>query len=177
MLKTPLKNKILIAGLIGAGLSFMSLNISAKSLGPELKGLLSKAEIHDVFKVVVTFEGNGPINAEQLNVIESTGVIGGVSFKQLPIVGITATKEQIQAIYTSNKVRSVFYNAPLSLENDGATQITGVNRLRDDSTLRNKGMPFSGRGIGVVVNDSGVDGTHSDIKFPNHVIQVPSQPF
>jgi serine protease AprX len=59
----------------------------------------------------------------------------------------------------------------LSLENDGGTQITGVDRLRADSTMRNQGMPYSGRGIGVVVNDSGVDGTHSDIKFPNHVIQ------
>jgi serine protease AprX len=171
MLKTQLKNKILIAGLIGAGLTFMSLNIAAKSIGPELKGLMATAEVHEVFNVIVTFEGKGAINAQQLNVIESTGVIGGVSFKQFPIVGITATKAQIEAIYKSNKVRSVYYNAPLSLENNRATQITGVDRLRDDKSLRSNGMPYSGRGIGVVVNDSGVDGTHSDIKFPNHVVQ------
>jgi subtilisin family serine protease len=171
MLKTKFKNKILIASLIGAGLSFMSLNISAKSIGPELETFMATAEVHEVFNVIVTFEGKGAINAQQLNVIESTGVIGGVSFKQFPIVGITATKAQIEAIYKSSKVRSVYYNAPLSFENDSATQITGVDRLRDDQSLRNKGMPFSGRGIGVVVNDSGVDGTHSDIKYPNHVVQ------
>ena len=169
MLKTTLKNKLLIAGLMGAGL--LSSSLSAKSFGPELQGLMSTAAVHDVFEVIVTFEGEGAINTERLNIIESAGVIGGVSFKQLPIVGITATKAQIEQIYTSNKVRSVWYNAPLSLENDGATQITGVDRLRADSTMRSQGTPFSGRGIGVVVNDSGVDGTHSDIKYPNHVVQ------
>jgi|TARA_R110001599_G_scaffold73519_2_gene203195 subtilisin family serine protease len=169
MLKTKLKNKLLIAGLMGAGI--LSSSLSAKSFGPELQGLMSTAAVHDVFEVIVTFEGEGAINTERLNIIESAGVIGGVSFKQLPIVGITATKAQIEQIYTSNKVRSVWYNAPLSLENDGATQITGVDRLRADSTMRSQGTPFSGRGIGVVVNDSGVDGTHSDIKYPNHVVQ------
>jgi serine protease AprX len=171
MLKTTLKTKTLLAGLMGAGLSLMSLNLAAKSLGPELQGLLASATDHEVFEVIVTFEGQGAVNPQRLNIIESAGVIGGVSFKQLPIVGITATKAQIAEIYAANEVRSVWYNAPLTLENDGATQITGVDRLRDDSSLRSQGMPFSGRGIGVVVNDSGVDGTHGDIKYPNHVIQ------
>ncbi len=171
MLKTTLKTKTLLAGLMGAGLSLMSLNLAAKSLGPELQGLLANATDHEVFEVIVTFEGQGAVNPQLLNIIESAGVIGGVSFKQLPIVGITATKAQIAEIYAANEVRSVWYNAPLTLENDGATQITGVDRLRDDSSLRSQGMPFSGRGIGVVVNDSGVDGTHGDIKYPNHVIQ------
>ena len=156
---------------MGAGLGLLSPSLSAKSFGPELQDLVSNAAVQDVFEVIVTFEGEGAINTDRLNIIESAGVIGGVSFKQLPIVGITATKAQIAQIYASEQVRSVWYNAPLSLENDGATQITGVDRLRADSTMRNQGTPFSGRGIGVVVNDSGVDGTHSDIKYPNHVVQ------
>ena len=171
MLKTKFKNKLLIASLMGAGLGLMSSGLSAKSFGPELQGLVSKAAVHDIFEVIVTFEGEGAVTPELLNILESAGVTGGVSFKQLPIVGITATKAQINSIYASNKVRSVWYNAPLSLENDGATQITGVDRLRADATMRNQGTPFSGRGIGVVVNDSGVDGTHTDIKYPNHVVQ------
>jgi serine protease AprX len=171
MLKTKIKNKLLIAGIVGAGLTFLSSSLFAKSLGPELNGLMSTAAVNDVFEVIVTFDGEGAINPERLNVIESAGVIGGISFKMLPIVGITATRAQIEQIYASNKVRSVYFNAPLSLENDGATQITGVDRLRDDRSMRSNGQPFSGRGIGVVVNDSGVDGTHTDIKFPNHVVQ------
>ncbi len=171
MLNKKLKNSKLVASLIGAGLTFMSLNVSAKSFGPELQSLLSTADTQEVFEVIVTFEGKGKVNTNQLNVLESAGVTGGVSLNQLPIVGITATKSQIESIYASDQVRSVWYNAPLSLENAGATQITGVDRLRDDSSMRNLGMPYSGRGIGVVVNDSGVDGTHTDIKYPNHVVQ------
>ncbi|MFQ3250929.1 MAG: serine protease AprX [Glaciecola sp.] len=171
MLKTKLKNKLLVASLMSVGLGLMSPSLSAKSFGPELENLVANAAVEDVFEVIVTFEGEGPITPERINILESAGVTGGVSFKKLPIVGVTATKAQIQQIYASDEVRSVWYNAPLSLENDGGTQITGVDRLRADSTMRNQGMPYSGRGIGVVVNDSGVDGTHSDIKFPNHVIQ------
>ena len=171
MLNTQLKSQKLLAGLVGAGLSLMSLNLSAKSLGPEISQLLTQATEQDVFEVIVTFEGNKAVDSELMSVIQSAGVLGGVSLKSLPMVGITATKAQIEAIYASDKVRSIWYNAPLSLENDGSTQITGVDRLRADSSLRHKGMPYSGRGIGVVVNDSGVDGTHGDIKYPNHVVQ------
>ncbi|MDI4654592.1 MULTISPECIES: S8 family serine peptidase [Pseudoalteromonas] len=171
MLNTQLKSQKLLAGLVGAGLSLMSLNLSAKSLGPEISQLLTQATEQDAFEVIVTFEGNKAVDSELMSVIQSTGVLGGVSLKSLPMVGIKATKAQIEAIYASDKVRSIWYNAPLSLENDGSTQITGVDRLRADSSLRHNGMPFSGRGIGVVVNDSGVDGTHGDIKYPNHVVQ------
>ena len=43
-------------------------------------------------------------------------------------------------------------------------------------TVQNPGdftraIPFSGRGVTVVVNDSGVDGTHDDIKFGSHLVQ------
>ncbi|WP_448548747.1 S8 family serine peptidase [Thalassotalea fusca] len=171
MRKIKLKHKVLLASLLGASLSVLALKSSAKSIGPELTQLLNKAQAHEVFEVIVTFNGNGSVNSEQLTILTSEGILGGVSFRQLPIVGITATKSQIEAIYASPSVRSVWHNAPLALENDGANQITGVDRLRDDAEMRHLGMPYSGRGIGVVVNDSGVDGSHSDIKFPNHVVQ------
>ncbi|GAA6204251.1 S8 family serine peptidase [Thalassotalea sp. SU-HH00458] len=171
MRKIKLKYKVLLAGLLGAGLSVMTMHANAKSQGPELTRILTNAQAHEVFEVIVTFNGSGAIGAEQLQILESAGIVGGVSFKQLPIVGITATKAQIDEIYGAENVRSIWYNAPLTLENESSTEITGVNRLRDDASMRNMGVPYSGRGIGVVVNDSGVDGTHSDIKYPNHVVQ------
>ena len=69
---------------MGAGI--LSSSLSAKSFGPELQGLMSTAAVHDVFEVIVTFEGEGAINTERLNIIESAGVIGGVSFKQLLVL-------------------------------------------------------------------------------------------
>ena len=32
-------------------------------------------------------------------------------------------------------------------------------------------MPFSGAGVTVMVNDSGIDATHEDLKFGEHVVQ------
>ena len=171
MFNTKISNKKLKAGLLAAGLSFFSMGAAAKSMGPQIQSLLSDAAAQDTFEVIVTFEGNGSLNQDQLNVLESAGIIGGITMKSLPIIGIQASKSQIEELYASSEVRSVWHNSKLVLENEGSTQITGVDRLRDDQSMRNLGMPFSGRGIGVVVNDSGVDGTHSDIKYPNHVVQ------
>lgn len=171
MLRTSISNKKLKAGLLAAGLTFFSFGSAAKSMGPQIQSLLSDAAAQDTFEVIVTFEGNGTINDTHLNVLESAGIIGGITMKSLPIIGIQATKSQIQELYASSEVRSVWHNSKMVLENEGSTQITGVDRLRDDQSMRNLGMPYSGRGIGVVVNDSGVDGTHSDIKYPNHVVQ------
>ena len=148
----------------------MSLNLSAKSLGPEISQLLTQATEQDVFEVIVTFEGNKAVDSELMSIIQSAGVLGGVSLKSLPMVGITATKAQIEAIRIRQSSFNLVQRATIT-ENDGSTQITGVDRLRADSSLRHKGMPYSGRGIGVVVNDSGVDGTHGDIKYPQPVVQ------
>lgn len=171
MSKFNLKTKPIYGAILAAGLGLSAVAGHAKSIGPQLSDLLSDATEQEVFEVIVTFEGNEPASLSQLQALESLGVSSGVSFNSLPMVGITATKQQIDAIYSRDDVRSVWYNAPLTLENDGSTELTGVDRLRDDQSMRNMGMPYSGRGIGVVINDSGVDGTHSDIKYPNHVTQ------
>ncbi|WP_018624981.1 S8 family serine peptidase [Kangiella aquimarina] len=171
MSKFNLKTKPIYGAILAAGLGISAVAGHAKSIGPQLSDLLSEATEQEVFEVIVTFEGNEPASLSQLQALESLGVSSGVSFNSLPMVGITATKQQIDAIYSRDDVRSVWYNAPLTLENDGSTELTGVDRLRDDQSMRNMGMPYSGRGIGVVINDSGVDGTHSDIKYPNHVTQ------
>lgn len=171
MSKFNVKTKPIYGAILAAGLGFSAMAGHAKSIGPQLSDLLSDATEQEAFEVIVTFEGYEPASLSQLQALENLGVSSGVSFNSLPMVGITATKQQIDAIYSRDDVRSVWYNAPLTLENDGSTELTGVDRLRDDQSMRNLGMPYSGRNIGVVINDSGVDGTHSDIKYPNHVIQ------
>ncbi|GAA4354920.1 S8 family serine peptidase [Kangiella marina] len=172
MKKTSIfKSKPLQAAMLAAGLGVTSLGLSAKSLGPQLSEMLPTASEAEVFEVIVTFEGDGPATPLQLNALEQLGVTTGISLQNVPIIGLLATKSQIEAIYERDDVRSVWHNSELSYENQGATEITGVDRLRADSSLRSQGLPFSGRGIGVVVNDSGVDGTHPDLKYPNHVVQ------
>ncbi len=168
-MKRSIKNNISKISAVVA-LSLASSTLWAKTLDSNLQSAMNNASDEALHQVIISFEGNSSPNAAQLNALESLG-ISGISMKSLPIVGALATKSQIEAIYARDDVISVWNNAELQYENHDATQLTGVQELRMDSTMRNLGMPFSGRGIGVVVNDSGVDGTHGDIKYPNHVVQ------
>jgi serine protease AprX len=88
-------------------------------------------------------------------------------------MGVVATPPQVHSLITMSSVRSVWLNQRLKYYNYGARNLTGVERLRNDAfmTRRNNGLPYSGRGIGVLINDSGVDGTHSDIAYPSHLAQ------
>lgn len=142
----------------------------AKTFDPNLQSIVSSASADTVHQVIITFDSSAAATAEQLDFLSDLGV-SGVALNQLPIVGVLATAEQIDTIYARDDVVSVWNNEALDYENNGATEITGVQQLRADSSLRKGGIPYSGRGIGVVVNDSGVDGTHSDLLYPQHVVQ------
>ncbi|MFC0444182.1 S8 family serine peptidase [Pseudidiomarina halophila] len=142
----------------------------AKTFDPDLRAIVNAADAATLHSVIVTFEQSEAPTPSQVAFLEQLG-LNGVVLKELPIAGVLATREQIETIYQRDDVRSVWHNDPLSLENGDATAITGVQNLRADPDLRNNGIPFSGRGIGVVINDSGVDGTHSDLMYPQHVVQ------
>ncbi|MCW8869928.1 MAG: S8 family serine peptidase, partial [Proteobacteria bacterium] len=163
--------KLWFLTLVAGGLLLSVQMINAKTFDPVLASVLDGVTDTELVEVIVTYEYQGPVSQTDINALNTIGVNTGITMENLPIVGILATKNQVNTIYSQSNVKSVWYNQLLSLENDGSTEITGVDRLRADQDLRNMGMPYSGRGIGVVINDSGVDGTHNDIKFPNHTVQ------
>ncbi|AOE49825.1 S8 family serine peptidase [Kangiella sediminilitoris] len=165
------KSKPVQGALLAAGIGLSSFGLSAKSLGPHLSETLPNALDSEQFEVIITFEGDGPASEVQINALESLGINRGVMLQNVPMIGTVATKQQIESIYARDDVRSVWHNSELTYDNKEATQLTGVDRLRADQSIRLNGVPVSGKGIGVVVNDSGVDGTHSDLKYPNHVVQ------
>lgn len=153
---------------VALALPFASL--SAKTFDDNLQQAIETSAASELHQVIITFDHNSAPTIEQLGFLEQLGIVG-VHLQNLPIVGALATAEQIDQVYARSDVRSVWLNQELSLENNEATRLTGVQKLRADQNLRNQGIPYSGRGIGVVVNDSGVDGTHSDLLFPQHVVQ------
>lgn len=124
-------------------------------------------------QVVVTFDGGGAPTSDQLAVLKSLGIDTGVSMKTLPIAGVIATKDQVQALASTPGIKSLYLNKKLDYYNYDATALTGVDKARTDVTMQkaNGGFPLSGKGIGVVVNDSGVDGTHKDIEFGKNLVQ------
>ena len=124
-------------------------------------------------QVIVTFNGSGAPQASQLSLLQQLGITTGITMQALPIAGVIATSAQVDALAQNPAVRSLYINKQLYFNNYDDTNLTGVKRLRADAatTARNGGTPVSGRGIGVLVNDSGVDGTHDDIKLGSHLVQ------
>jgi serine protease AprX len=136
-----------------------------------LRAALAGAAPTTTLEVIVTFEGNGPLTATQLDALRGVGVTGK-AMRALPIAGVVATPAQVSALANLSGVRSLWLNEQLEYDNHDATALTGVDKLRTDSRLRNAlGLPFSGKGIGVVINDSGVDGTHADVLYGDHLVQ------
>ena len=77
-------------------------------------------------------------------------------------------------VTTPPRMFTPWANDALSFFNDQTRVLTGVDRLRTDAGLTklNGGLPVSGRGdFSVVINDSGIDGTHEDLKFGENLIQ------
>ncbi|WP_226643307.1 S8 family serine peptidase [Mesobacillus subterraneus] len=124
-------------------------------------------------EAIVTFKSEEGVLPEQVNLLKTLGISKGLTLNELPIAGVLASKSQIDQLAQSDQVVSIYLNKKLEYENADATDITGVDQVRTDDTMRklNGGLPVSGKGIGVVINDSGVDGTHRDLKFGSHLVQ------
>lgn len=147
--------------------SLLAQAIVDKSLQQVLQTATSPVE------VVVTFNGDGAPSPSQTDLLRQLGITKGVTFQSLPIAGVLATAAQVEALASNPEVKSVYLNKKLTYFNYNDTNLTGVKKLRTDKdiTARNKGVPVSGKGITVMINDSGIDGTHEDVKFGTHVVQ------
>ena len=156
-----------IAGtFIGARAASVSPNLSTK-----LTGL---ADSTDLGMVVVAFNTNSGLTETHLNVLRSVGITGGYTFPTLGMVAQPMTVGQVRALSTHSTVRSIWSNDRLFYYMHQARVLAGVARVQSDAamTLRNGGMPVSGAGdFSVMVIDSGVDATHSDLQFGTKVIQ------
>ena len=141
---------------------------------PVVDPLVTKAlNTANSLQVIVTFKGEGSPDSEQLSILKNLGIETGVTMKSLPMAGIVASKDQIEHLSANPAVRSIYLNKKLTYFNAEATAVTGVDKVRTDDSFRrlNGGLPVSGKGIGVVVNDSGIDGTHKDHELGKNLVQ------
>lgn len=130
-------------------------------------------QVEGLLNVIVTFHGEGAPTTENVELLKTLGIHTGVTMQSLPIAGVLATAEQVQELSEKNDVRSLYLNRKVEMYNGNATELTGVNKVRTDQDMQkaNGGFPVSGKGVGVVVNDSGVDGTHPDMKLGKNLVQ------
>lgn len=105
---------------------------------------------------------------------KGNGIFKGVTFEKLGMVGTVMTAGQVRTLSANSAVRSIWTNDQQMYFMNQARMMTGVDKLRADApfTLRNGGMPVSGRGdFSVLVIDSGIDATHADLPLGSKVIQ------
>jgi serine protease AprX len=162
----------LVAALLLVGATAQTSASATQALvDPQLRDAL--AGTTEPVEAVVTFTHDGAPTAADVAALRGAGITRGITFQTLPIAGVLATAEQVDALAASPAVASIYFNRALTYENDEATALTGVDRVRNDAgfTQRNGGFPISGRDAGILVNDSGIDGLHKDLDFGPHVVQ------
>ncbi|HEX7165698.1 MAG TPA: S8 family serine peptidase [Acidimicrobiales bacterium] len=101
-----------------------------------------------------------------LDALRSTGV-AAVGYRVLPFVAVRGTAAEIAALASLATVQSLWLDKPLE-----ATLAQSTEQIQATDVWNPSGpFGFTGRGVGVAVLDSGIDGTHPDLHFPEHTIQ------
>ena len=161
----------LIAGVAALTQAGATTAAGQAELDPQLAAAMAGAT--GQLEVVVTFKGSGAPTAADVQALRSSGVTKGFTYRRLPIAGVLATPAQVTALSARPEVLSLWANRPLRYENHEATILTGVDAVRADAALtaQNGGVPIDGQGAGILVNDSGIDGSHADLDFGPHVVQ------
>ncbi|KGM55984.1 peptidase S8 [Lysobacter daejeonensis GH1-9] len=153
-------------GLLASGVA-----LADAHLDPQLVSLMQSAGAADELQIVVSYEQSGPVTAAQIAALRQLGITKGITMRTLPIAGALATPAEIRALAQRDDVASIYFNAPLRYFNKEAREMSGAARAVQNPADFGRPVPYSGKGITVLVNDSGVDGTHDDIKFGDHLVQ------
>lgn len=124
--------------------------------------------------VIVCFNTTNGLTNTHLNILRGLGVLNGVTFQRLGMVGTVLNAGQVRALQTNGAVRSIWSNDEQRYFMNQARMVTGVDKLRADTgfTARNGGFPVSGNGdFSVLLIDSGIDATTADLPLGTKVIQ------
>jgi serine protease AprX len=164
--RSVLKLSLLATGLLSSGLA-----LAAAEIDPLLSERLASALPGERLEVVISFAQSDAPRAGQIAALQQIGIESAVSMQSLPIAGALATPNQIQALAARADVASIYFNAPLQYMNLDSRRISGAARAVDNPGDFGRVLPFSGRGVTVLVNDSGVDASHMDLSYGNHVVE------
>ena len=134
-----------------------------QSLDPELALQLNRATDDSNVNAIIIYH-HLPTSADVAD-LQQLGIIGGVRYRALPMIAVTATKRQLINISHLPAVRSIYGNRTLQSNSDPYISLNNAGRIAVDGDLTsfNQGLPFTGRNVAVAVLDTGVDGTHADL--------------
>jgi serine protease AprX len=155
----------LTAGLLASGVVMADAFIE-----PALAQKLAAALPSTALPVVVSYKQSGPVTQPQLDFVRGLGITRGVYMRSLPVMGLVATPALISQIAKHPDVVSIYANAPLRHLNFEQRQMSGSARVYDNAGDFGRALPYSGRGVTVMVNDSGIDTTNPDLPLGTKVV-------
>jgi serine protease AprX len=134
---------------------------STIEIDPALQRVLATAAPGQLVEAVVTFSRYPSTLVRQT--VRATGA-QVFSFRMLPMIGVRGTAAQVRSLVGLPGVRSIYYNRRLDYFLNQSIPLVGADRVWTE-------LGFTGRGVGIAVIDSGIDGTHPDLPFGQKVIQ------
>ena len=108
--------------------------------------------------------------ALQLSLLRSTGASIG-AFKHLPMVAVKGTPAELAALSSLPLVQSLWLNVELEEALNESTVQIQADRAWVEPRPFPESTGFTGRGVGVAVIDSGIDGLHAGLHFPEITVQ------
>ena len=171
-----------MACLLSTGLSAQSglLQHQQVTFGPELTELLANDNRPDeAIRVIATF--NSPEQAaEGRKKLQQFGPFVGPEFIKIPMQGFEACPEDLYALTEIDGLIGLWKDRKMKSDLHQAVIVSSVSDVWSDASLAalNDGLTVEGRGVGVLVNDSGFDGMDSDLEstetggLPRRMIQT-----
>lgn len=140
-------------------------------IGEQLQAKLPTLAATETVMAVITYDQLEPVSEAQIQSLLNLNITDGVQFSSLPTIGVLATADQIQQIAKQSDVRSIWLNRQLDYYNADSRQITGVEQLQSNEFIERNNTQFSGNGVTIMVNDTGVDAAHQDLLFGDTVVE------
>ncbi len=141
-----------------------SIEPGLRTIDPELAVQLNLLTDDSNVNVVLVYY-HLPTQAD-ISDLQGIGIAGGTRYRALPMIRVTPTRQQLVAVSHLPAIRSIYGTRTFqsTVEPEVRTEI-GVERTWNDRSivLKNRGQTVSGRGVGVAVLDTGLDGSHGDL--------------
>lgn len=148
--------------LVGAILAFLvPASALAVDVDPLLQQQLLQAAGSDRLVAVVTFTG---MPSDDTLATVSRQSAFAYRFERLPMIVVAGSPSQIRALAGLPGVLSVYSNKQLDTFMHEAAPLAGGGVAREF-------FGITGAGVGVAIVDSGIDGTHPDVSYPQRTIQ------
>jgi serine protease AprX len=106
--------------------------------------------------------GHTPTAAD-VSLLTSLGATA-VPYTTLPMVALQAPASAIPALQASGGLTGLWQNRNLELMLHESVPLIGADTVRAQ-------LGDDGHGIGVAILDSGIDGNHPDLHYPDHLVQ------